>query len=170
MAVRSKFTDSVDEMVEQWVHAGPKVDLDVISVMMRVVAIARLHRRALTRVAARHGLIRQDMVILLALRRAARPLTPTELFQELFVTSGAMTKRIDQLESMGMVSRRPSKQDGRSTEIHLEKRARRIVDEDVNSNLEPEYGVFARLDPKRRAQLNDLLRECLNALEAIEER
>src|SRR5260221_10910318 len=48
-----------------------------------------------------------DMRVLFALRRGGPPYVkrPTDLFKALLVTSGAMTKKVDRLEDLGMVER-----------------------------------------------------------------
>ncbi|HEY5348122.1 MAG TPA: MarR family transcriptional regulator, partial [Candidatus Lustribacter sp.] len=58
---------------------------------------ARLYENALARVATRHGMSYRDIYLLMALRRAGRALTPTELLAELSITMAAITKRIDRL-------------------------------------------------------------------------
>src|SRR5258708_4467815 len=48
-----------------------------------------------------------DMRVLFALRRGGPPYVkrPTDLFKALLVTSGAMTKKVDRLATLGMVER-----------------------------------------------------------------
>src|SRR5258708_17785494 len=55
----------------------------------------------------RYRISGSDMRVLFALRRGGPPYVkrPTDLFKALLVTSGAMTKKVDRLASLGMVER-----------------------------------------------------------------
>src|SRR6195256_1798098 len=55
----------------------------------------------------RYRISGSDMRVLFALRRGGPPYVkrPTDLFRALLVTSGAMTKKVDRLEDLGMVER-----------------------------------------------------------------
>src|SRR5260370_36408236 len=55
----------------------------------------------------RYRISGSDMRVLFALRRGGPPYVkrPTDLFKALLVTSGAMTKKVDRLATLGMVER-----------------------------------------------------------------
>src|SRR5260221_6575890 len=63
---------------------------------------------------ARFGMSARDMRVLLALRRGGPPyaLRPTDLFESLLVTSGAVTKQVDRLERRRLVKRLPDPEHG----------------------------------------------------------
>jgi DNA-binding MarR family transcriptional regulator len=129
---------------------------------------AWIYEGALDRVAARHGISRLDVYLLMAMRRAGRALTPTELLGEVSVTMGAITKRIDQLVEAGLVQRRPDRLDGRSVRIALSASGRRIVDRDLLGARPAEF-LAARdeFTDQEFATLTTLLRRLLVRLEHV---
>ncbi len=68
--------------------------------------------------------------MLLALRRSGidSPRRPTDLFQSLLVTSGAVTKQVDRLEAQGFVERLPDPTYQRGFLIRLTRRGVKIAD------------------------------------------
>jgi len=129
---------------------------------------ARLYENALARVATRHGMSYRDIYLLMALRRAGRALTPTELLAELSITMAAITKRIDRLEATGFVQRRRDPNDGRSVRIELTRSGRRLVDADIRTDRQPEFRtVAAEFNDAETEQLTALLRRLLVRLERV---
>jgi DNA-binding MarR family transcriptional regulator len=129
---------------------------------------ARLYENAQARIAARHGMSYRDIYLLMTLRRAGRALTPTELIAELSITMAAITKRIDRLIASGHVQRSRDPGDGRSVRIELTEAGRRLVDEDVRSNRQPEFlAATDEFTPEEAAQLTALLKRLLARLEAL---
>jgi DNA-binding MarR family transcriptional regulator len=142
--------DSIDRLVAQWEHATPEVDNDTFAVSGRIQRIARFVERALERVARRNGITRRDVSLLLALRRSTRPLTPTDLLEEIAITSGGIAKRLDQLALLGFITRTGGLEDARRVVIQLTRKGRRLVDDEIRSQREPEYQVMQRLPLLRR--------------------
>ena len=129
---------------------------------------ARIYERALGRIAARHGISYRDVYALMALRRAGRALTPTELLDELSITMAAITKRIDRLVELGFVQRRPDPIDGRSVRIELTAQGRHLVDVDIRGTPQPEFRIVAdEFSDEEAATLTALLRRLLVRLERI---
>jgi DNA-binding MarR family transcriptional regulator len=127
---------------------------------------ARIYEAALSRIAARHGMSYRDIYLLMTLRRAGRPLTPTELLDELSITMAAITKRIDRLVETGHVQRRRDPDDGRSVHIELTASGQRLVDDDIRTNRQAEFLVVAdEFSPDESAQLTSLLHRLLVRLE-----
>lgn len=92
-------------------------------------------------------------------------LTPTELSATTMVTSGAVTKRVDRLERLGLVGRRVSASDGRGRVIELTGRGRALVDRLHPLHLANEDRLLHALDTEERGQLAALLRKLLLSLE-----
>jgi DNA-binding MarR family transcriptional regulator len=129
---------------------------------------ARLYEAALSRIAAKRGMSYRDIYLLMALRRAGRALTPTELIDELSITMAAITKRIDRLEETGYVLRRRDPDDGRSVRIELTDAGRALVDDDIRANRQPEFRVVAaEFSEDEAALLTALLHRLLVRLEAL---
>ena len=77
------------------------------------------------------------------------------------MTSGAVSKRVDRLESKGLVKRSVSASDARGREIQLTARGRRLTDEVVVRHWDNEDRLLSALDATERDQLRALLRKLL---------
>ena len=68
--------------------------------------------------------------VLATLRRAGAPfrLSPTQLMRAVMLTSGAMTNRLDRLETAGLVRREPDPADRRGLQIVLTSQGLKLVD------------------------------------------
>ena len=111
-----------------------------------------------------------DMRVLFALRRGGPPYVkrPTDLFQALLVTSGAMTKKVDRLASLGMVERVRDPGHLGGFLIRLTKKGVQVADEMVEdlakqSAIDPAMGQFS---PAEREQGGRFALRMLVALEA----
>lgn len=78
-------------------------------------------RAAAEAVMARYGLAPAEFDVLATLRRAPPPgeLTPSEIQHAMFITSGGLTKVLQQLEARGLVGRSVSASDRRSKPARL---------------------------------------------------
>jgi DNA-binding MarR family transcriptional regulator len=160
--------DSVDRLSREWIEAVPEADIGEYPIFARVMHAARLYENAMSRTAASHGMSYRDIYLLMALRRAGRAVTPTELIEELSITMAAITKRIGRLEDSGFVSRRRDSDDGRSIRIELTARGRALVDDDIRAHRQPEFRIVNEEFTKdESALLTTLLRRLLARLENI---
>ena len=77
-----------------------------------------------------HGLGEGGFDILATLRRSGVPfeLTPSELAQQTMVTTGAVSKRLDRLETAGLVTRRENLEDARGRVVALTPQGRDAID------------------------------------------
>ncbi len=159
--------DAVDRIVDQWSVQRPELDSSPMAVVGRIHRVADLLEAALRPPFAEEGLGNGDFDVLASLRRAGAPyrLTPSELTATMMVTSGAVTKRIDRLEAMGLVSRSVARHDGRSRLIQLTEAGVDVVDRVVEKHWANEERLLAPLGDRERAQLVGLLRTLLLSLE-----
>ncbi len=155
--------DAVDRILAQWARERPELDTGPMSVVGRLHRVAELLDAGLRPVFAEADLGNGDFDVLASLRRAGPPfrLTAGELSASTLVTSGAVSKRVDRLESKGLVKRSVSAADGRGRVIQLTAKGRRLTDEVVVRHWENEDRLLAALDPDERAQLAGLLRKLL---------
>lgn len=130
-AARGKVrTDKLDEIATAWQRERPDLDLRLAGFFMRIKQASFMHERRVAAIADAVGVNVGELHVLLALRRAGAPyaMRPTDLFRALLVTSGAMSKRIDGLESMGLVSRVADAADQRALNIVLTRDGVKIAD------------------------------------------
>ncbi len=118
----------------------------------------------------RYRISGSDMRVLFALRRGGPPYVkrPTDLFKALLVTSGAMTKKVDRLASLGMVERVRDPGHLGGFLIRLTRKGVQVADEMVEalakrSAIDPAMGQFTAAE---REQLGRFALRMLTALEA----
>jgi DNA-binding MarR family transcriptional regulator len=160
-------TDHVDEVRRQWARERPDLDTDPIGIIARLGRAQAYIDPALDSVFAEHGLTRASWDVLAALRRAGEPyrLTPTELYQALMRTSGAITHTLHRLEYAGLVERLLNPGDGRSLYVALTPRGVELTDTVAPLHLDNERRLLAGLTPGEQHTLADLLRTLLLSFE-----
>jgi DNA-binding MarR family transcriptional regulator len=159
--------DRADAVVAQWQRARPDLDARVMAEVGRVLFAGRLLEEAIARTAAEHGLSVPDGDILFTLRRSGEPrLSPSQLSQWLFVTSGTMTGRLDRLERRGLIRRVPNPNDRRGMDVELTAEGRSLADELVAQHIENEERMMSGLTRDERRTLERLMRKLLEHLQA----
>ena len=81
------------------------------------------------------------------------------------MTSGGMTAAIDRLERKGFVVRLPNPADRRGSLVRLTVAGREVIDEAMQRHVQTEHRLVAALDERQQAQLRDLLRKLLRAVD-----
>jgi DNA-binding MarR family transcriptional regulator len=161
--------DSFDRTIAAWKAVVPELDTDTFAIFGRIHLLSRHWFDALERFGDRYGIGPGEVYVLLALRRTREPLTPTELYQQLSITSGTITKRVDRLVAAGLAERFDAESDARSVRVGLTRAGRRAIDDGlVFSKAHPlrAIGSLAKVD---RRKLIDLLRLLLSEVEASAE-
>ncbi len=151
--------DGVAAILEQWRRERPDLDPTAMGILGRLARLAKLTERRLETNFKRYDLQGSTFDLLATLRRHGEPFTlnPTQLQQEMMLSSGATTHRIDLLERRGLVERRPDPNDRRGTLIKLTPAGKTLVDEVVVSHLETENELLAGLTDKEKRELAELL-------------
>lgn len=159
--------DHVARIQQEWRRERPDLDVSPQGVIGRLHRIAGHLTAELCLVYRRYGLSEGEFDVLAALRRAGEPFerAPGELARFTMVTTGGMTKRIDRLESAGLVYRRPSAADGRGRVVALTDAGRRLIDEAFTEHMHNERRLLAGLSPQRIDQLESTLTEWLSELD-----
>jgi DNA-binding MarR family transcriptional regulator len=155
--------DHVDHILDQWARQRPELDVSPMGIVGRISRLSRFLERSIATVLHRHGLNEPQFAVLAALRRAGPPhtLSPTDLYNGLLVSSGAMTNRLDRLAAAGLVERVPDPGDGRSLLVALTAKGRQTIDAAVAAHVENERRLLASLSPEERGQLAGVLRRLL---------
>jgi DNA-binding MarR family transcriptional regulator len=159
--------DHVDRVRAQWRAVRPELDTAPVAIVARIGRIAAYFDQSTDALMGERGLARSSWDVLASLRRAGPPyeLSPTELYQALMRSSGAMTNRLHRLERAGLIERRPDPGDGRGRLVRLTAHGRRLVDEIAPVHLENEERLLAPLSDEDRGALEDLLRRLAHSLE-----
>lgn len=123
--------DPIERHRQYWPETYDTLLMPLVMAMHRAYAGQRRQSDA---VLDRYGLTPAEFDVLATLRRSPPPhaLTPSELQQGLFITSGGLTKVLQQLETKGLVMRSTSEADKRSKPVHLSSAAAALVEEVMN--------------------------------------
>lgn len=159
--------DRVDAILAQWRLVRPELDPTPMGVIARISQLSRLFEASTAEVLAEFKLNEPQFGVLAALRRAAPgfTLSPTELYQSLMITSGAMTNRLDRLTSAGLVTRIPDETDGRSMLVALTAKGRAVVDQAVEAHLENESRLLEWMTKSEHEAFVRTLRRLLACFE-----
>ncbi|HEX3781105.1 MAG TPA: MarR family transcriptional regulator [Pseudonocardiaceae bacterium] len=159
--------DHVDRVLALWAGEAPQLDLATVGVIARLGRVRAYIDRQLDETLGEYGLTRQSWDVLASLRRVGPPyrLTPTDLYQAVMRTSGAITHTLHGLEHAGLVSREPNPDDKRSMHVRLTDAGRALTEEVAPEHLANEHRMLAPLNEAERNTLADLLRTLLIAFE-----
>ncbi|RMX04261.1 MarR family transcriptional regulator [Corticibacter populi] len=160
-------TDRAQRMQEEWRREWPGIDAKVMATAGRLLEAAQLMEREwLAPFAARFKLQKGEFDVIATLRRAGKPymLTPTELYEGLMLSSGAMTSRIDRLESNGLIERQPSPADRRSIQVRLTPAGLALIEQMLPLHVANEQQALASLSAQEQVQLDALLSKLIGGL------
>jgi DNA-binding MarR family transcriptional regulator len=153
--------DAVDDILEQWSDERPELDTASLGVVIRVTSLNRAFLRQATEALAPLDLELFEYDVLSALRRQGRPyaLPATGIARETGLSSGAMTNRIDKLESRGLVIRKGDKGDRRTVIVSLTAAGKRAINDAIQLRLEAADESLRGLTSRERNELSRLLRK-----------
>ncbi|SCK12336.1 MarR family winged helix-turn-helix transcriptional regulator [Vogesella sp. LIG4] len=159
--------DAVAAILQQWQRERPDLDASPMGIIGRLGRCTALLRGRLDETFARFGLSSWEFDVLATLRRAGSPycLAPTALFRTLMITSGTMTRQLQQLEGRGLIGRLPNPDDARSQLVQLSAAGLALIDEAVAAHVANEHAILAPLAAAERAQLEQGLIRLLALLE-----
>ena len=153
--------DAVDDILEQWSEEKPGLDTASLGVVIRVTSLNRAFLRQATEALAPLDLELFEYDVLSALRRQGHPyaLPATGIARETGLSSGAMTNRIDKLETRGLVRRKADKSDRRAVIVSLTSAGKRAIDDAIQLRLEAADESLRGLSARERNDLVRLLRK-----------
>src|SRR5579884_2619321 len=158
--------DSVDASVPAFVARFPVIDPDVEGVVSRISAIGKNVSRAFEETLARHGLNQGEYRLLIRLAsRDGEPMSAGELSRAQLLSSGAMTNRLDRLESAGLLRRVRDPRDRRGVLVELTDEGRARIDDAVAEQAQKEIDVLGVLSRAELCTLNKVMRKVLASLE-----
>jgi len=113
--------DAIDSAMALWSREVPDYDFTKVAIAVRIQHIAIRAQLDLQSIARKFGIGAGEADVLFCLQQSPPnyELPPSELSRGCYVTSGAMTGRIDRLEKRGMVVRVPTPTDRRSLLVRL---------------------------------------------------
>jgi DNA-binding MarR family transcriptional regulator len=166
--LQSAGQDHVDQVRAQWAAVRPDLDTSAVAVIARLGRATAYTDTGINARLAEFGLTREAWDVLASLRRTGPPyrLSPTQLYQALMRSSGAMTHRLTSLEHAGLIKRVADPDDGRSVLVELTRKGVTLVDRVAPQHLANEQTLLAALTDEERRTLAELLRKLLHSYEA----
>ncbi|UCX06152.1 MarR family winged helix-turn-helix transcriptional regulator [Shewanella glacialimarina] len=159
--------EDIDRLVAQWGEQKPHLDTLPMAILGRFL---RLQKHIETEISACHKqfeLTMGEFDVLATLRRAGTPftLTPSGLLSSMMLTSGAMTNRLDKLESKGLIKRVHSTEDRRSVTVGLTEKGLATIDDAIEEHVRIQHTLVDHLSDTEMPELNQLLKTWLVAFE-----
>ena len=171
MQTHDRSADEIDRIRAQWRSERTDLDTRPMETIGRILRIEFLAAVKIRRVLQDQGIDQGGFDVLATLRRSGTPhqMTPTRLYRELVLTSGAMTHRLDALERAQFIERQPDPEDRRGTLIGLTKKGRAVIDRAMEAHLAGEAAIVAHLSTAEEKVLSKLLKKLLLGLENEDE-
>lgn len=144
----------IELITVQWQRERGDLDLSNFLLAIYLMRLGNMIERDFDRLCRKsYRTSSSDMRVLFALRRGGPPYVkrPTDLFQALLVTSGAMTKKVDRLASLGLVERARDPGHLGGFLVRLTKKGVQVADEMVEvlarqSAIDPAMGQFTQAE------------------------
>lgn len=159
--------DGLDRIVEQWQQQGVTEDLIPMAVLGRIARLTKYIEVVLLQCHAEFGLGQGELDVLATLRRSGKPFTlsPSQLYQSMMLSSGAMTSRLDRLENKGLIEREHSKEDRRGVHVSLTAEGKALIDKALPQHIQCQSALFAGVSVEDRPVLLQILKSWLNQFE-----
>lgn len=164
----SATSDAVDGMRARLAELYPELDTAAFAVVGRVLRLSAVLQQRRADHLEPFGLTPADFDVLATARRIEgdRGVNPRDVLSAILITSGGLTKRLDRLESAGLLVRDRDPGDRRATLIRLTAEGRALIDEALPSLLAMEGEVVDEVLSDRQAdQVAGSLRRLLVSLE-----
>jgi DNA-binding MarR family transcriptional regulator len=155
--------DSIDALLASWAEVRPDLDMSPVAVVSRLLRVRAHLDRELEAVFERFDLTGPSFAVLVTLARIAGDggVSQRHLADELDLTPGTVSVRIDRLVDQGLVVRTVDPDSKRSVQIALTAAGRERFEQTVPVHLANEDRLLAALTSEERELLSDLLRKLL---------
>lgn len=152
--------DAVDAIIAMWARERPELDVTPMGIVGRISRLSRLLDKELKDFFAGHGLEFWEFDVLATLRRSGAPyeLSAGALLKTAMVTSGAITNRVDRMETKGLVQRVRDPEDRRGVRIRLTPAGLELINDLMPRHVANEQRLLAALTADDRDTLAGLLR------------
>lgn len=159
--------DSIDVFLNAWRRERPDLDPWPFAIFGRVNRLSTQFLKHAEEWLAPLGLGWESFSLIVTLRRAGHPfeLKPRDFYRESLLSSGAVTNRIDRVEAMGLVRRRPDSKDRRGVIVCLTPAGRTLADRAIKHHFESLARTLSGFSVTERNDLARLLAKLLMAME-----
>ena len=155
--------DPVTEHVRWAVATWPQIDPEAEGIVTRVEKIHRHFQDAFRVSLGEAGLTKEEWKVLMVLHDSVR--SHGWLCQDLDVSTGAMTNRLDKLERRGLIRRTPDPHDRRGVLLKLTKTGESQLEDYIDAGARRERELLDDLTVAEKKQLNRLMSKLLATLQ-----
>jgi DNA-binding MarR family transcriptional regulator len=150
-------------LLRSWQARRPELDFTPVGVISRLARVRGHIDHDMAELFAAHGLSAPDFGVLVTLARIGDDgrVSQRLLMDELGLTSGTMSVRIERLVEAGLVDRQSDPTSKRNTVITLTNEGRELFERVVPAHLANERRLLAALDDDEERALAALLRKLL---------
>jgi DNA-binding MarR family transcriptional regulator len=163
--------DDTDRVLHQWAMVRPDLDVASVGIIGRLARLRAIIDEEQEAVFAEHGVSNPTFTTLVTLVRINSPggISQRRLANEMGLTPGTVSARVDRLVAGGLVDRAPDPADKRGSLVTLTDRGRELFEAVVPAHLANQVRLLGSLTPEEQATLAGLLRKLLVAFEGSAE-
>lgn len=162
--------DDIDNIVEQWQQLGLDTDFSTVAIIARILRINKNLESRMAKLHREYDLKQGEFDVLAALKRSTEAaLTPSQLYQTMLLSSGAMTSRLDRLEKKQLIQRQHCTQDRRSIKVSLTEQGTQLVNRAYPAHFELIESFLSPMSAKDKQALANLLKTSLQHIESRQE-
>jgi DNA-binding MarR family transcriptional regulator len=160
--------DRLDEMLLVWAREIPTLDPLTEGLVERIQFLNKRFADSMERTLEEFGLESREYHLLGKLRSYGPPYrrSPGQLADDLHLSSGAMTNRLDRMEEAGLIRRLPDPSDRRGQLIEPTEKGHAMWDKAVGTQAKTEALLAETLTRAEREELHRLLRRLMKAFPA----
>jgi DNA-binding MarR family transcriptional regulator len=164
-SVDERRQDRLDEKLAVWKREIPDLDIPTEGIVERIMTLARYFNRSMDETLEEHELDGRAYWLIGHLRFFGPPYrrSPGQLGEELHLSSGAMTNRLDRLEAAGLIRRLPDPSDRRGVLIEPTEAGNAAWEASVGAQARREALIASALSDREKGELHDLLRRLMAA-------
>lgn len=158
-------TDRLDDMLAVWAREIPDLDPLTEGIVERIQGLAKSFDRSMDETLAQYALDRRAFHLIGRLRSYGSPYQRSagRLAEDMRLSSGAMTARLDRLEKAGLIRRLPDPTDRRGTLVEPTEAGHAAWDATVGTQAKREAMFASVLSEPERQELHRLLRRLMRA-------
>ena len=155
--------DSVDALLASWAERRRDLDFRPVAVIARLARVRASLDAELEAVFSRSGLTSASFAALVTLARIAgeRGVSQRRLADELGLTPGTVSVRVDRLIEQGLAARTPDPGSQRNTLVALTSQGQALFERVAPAHLDNEQRLLAALSEPEQELLAGLLRKLL---------
>lgn len=160
--------DEIDKKIEQWLSQMPQLDTQPMAITSRLLRISKYMNDQLSSSFDQYEISSAGFDVLATLLRSGPPhtLSPNQLLEQMLITSGTMTSRIDLLEKRQLVKRQVNKTDKRGVDVSLTPKGLILIEEMIIKHTEHQRKLVSVFSDEEQAQIEQLLRKYLTRIDS----